>query len=466
MQRLISQLVSDHHPILLDCGASSRGKCEFRFENMWLQVPRFVDKVHSWWEMYRFMGSSSFVLFMKLNQLKCDLKKWNKEIFGEIVMQKSRALCELSWLELKEESGLNDEEIRSRDELKIGIEKIVQVEEMSWRQNSRTHCLKEGDGNTKSFYRLSNSHRQAKYIGSLEVDGLMFMEESEIKDGIVAFYKNLYKETVETCPKMNGFEFSTLGKEDREWLERVFEEDEVFSVLKSMNGNETPGPDGFTIAFFQKCWGVIKEDVMRFLHEFHMGGTFEKSLNASFIALVPKKPSASNIEDFSPISLVGSFYKILTKVLANRLRSVVGKLVSDSQNAVARGRHILDSVLIANECLESRVQSNLPGLIFKVNIETYDHVCWESLLYLLGRYGFGGRWRRWIQMCISSVSFSVLVNGNPSSFFSSPKGLRQEDPLSSLLLILIMELLSSMIDKAVKQGMMTGFKIEEGMVML
>ncbi|XP_030936179.1 uncharacterized protein LOC115961321 [Quercus lobata] len=228
VQRLISQLVSDPHPILLDCGASSRGKCEFIFENVWLQVPGFVDKVQSWWEMYRFMGSSSFVLFMKLNQLKGDLKTWNKEIFGEIGLQKSRALCELSWLELKEESGLNDEEIRTRDELKIGIEKIVQVEEMSWRQNSRTHCLKEGDGNTKSFYRLSNSHRQAKYIGSLKVDGLMLMEESEIKDGIVAFYKNLYKETVETRLKMDGFEFSTLGEEDREWLERVFEEDECF----------------------------------------------------------------------------------------------------------------------------------------------------------------------------------------------------------------------------------------------
>ncbi|XP_023901245.1 uncharacterized protein LOC112013087 [Quercus suber] len=199
--------------------------------------------------MYRFMGSSSFVLFMKLNQLKGDLKTWNKEIFGEIGMQKSRALCELSWLELKEESGLNDEEIRTRDELKIGIEKIVQVEEMSWRQNSRTYCLKEGNGNTKSFYRLSNSPRQAKYIGSLKEDDLMLMEESEIKDGIVAFYKNLYKEIVETCPKMDGFEFSTLGEEDREWLERVFEEDEVFPVLKSMNGDETPGLDGFTIAF-------------------------------------------------------------------------------------------------------------------------------------------------------------------------------------------------------------------------
>ena len=72
----------------------------------------------------------------------------------------------------------------------------------------------------------------------------------KLKMGFVAFYKNLYKETVETRPKVDGFEFSTLGKEDREWLERVFEEDEVFSVLKSMNGDETPSPDGFTIAFF------------------------------------------------------------------------------------------------------------------------------------------------------------------------------------------------------------------------
>ena len=202
-------------------------------------------------------------------------------------------MCEISWLELKEEeSGLNDEEMRSRDVLETEIQKIALVEEMSWRKNSKKHCLKEGSGNKKLFYMLSNSHRQVGFIGSLEVDGLMLTKESDIKDGIVAYYESLYKETEEwglSRPMVDGLEFSSLREDDREWLERVFEEDEVFSAINSTNGDKAFGPDGFTIAFFQKCWEVIKKDVMRFLHEFHMEGSFEKSLNASFIALVPKK---------------------------------------------------------------------------------------------------------------------------------------------------------------------------------
>lgn len=204
----------------------------------------------------------------------------------------------------------------------------------------------------------------------------------------------------------------------------------------------------------------MKTEICAFIHEFHRTGKFVRDFNPSFIVLIPKKDNPLSLRDYRPISLINSMYKILAKILETRMAAVLPKVISDSQSAFLRSRSISDGILITNEVIDKAKQEKKEVLIFKADFEkAFDNVNWNFLDHMLFKLGFNETWRRWIRTCISSASTSILVNGSPTKEFELGRGLRQGDPLSPFLFLIVAEGLNCMISSAKNSGILEGYEI-------
>ena len=137
------------------------------------------------------------------------------------------------------------------------------------------------------------------------------------------------------------------------------------------------------------------------------------------------------------------------------------EIISDVQGAFVEGRQILNSVLIAHECVDSRHKQQHPGLICKLDFaKPYDMVDWGFLQYMMERMGFGKRWWQWIKCCVSSAHFSILLNGSSKGYFKSSRGLRQGNPLSPMPFVIVAEALNTLLERAKQMQLILGFAIE------
>ncbi|RVW79938.1 LINE-1 reverse transcriptase-like [Vitis vinifera] len=284
---------------------------------------------------------------------------------------------------------------------------------------------------------MANAHRRNNSMDRIMINGELLTEDQEVRDGIVNEFQKLLSEEQGWRADIEGLQFNQLSSREADGLEVPFSVEEIHSALMEMGGDKAPGPDGFSVAFWQECWDFVKEEVVEMFKEFFEHGSFAK-----------------------PISLLGGLYKLLAKVLANRLKKVLDRVVSVDPKCLVRGRQILDASLVANEVIDYWKKSKEKGLICKLDIEkAYDSINWKFLMKVLRKMGFGSRWRDWMWWCISTAKFSILINGVPAGFFSNSKGLRQGDPLSPYLFVLGMEVLSTLIRRACEGGFISGCRL-------
>ncbi|GKA62362.1 RNA-directed DNA polymerase, eukaryota, reverse transcriptase zinc-binding domain protein [Tanacetum coccineum] len=215
-------------------------------------------------------------------------------------------------------------------------------------------------------------------------------------------------------------------------------------------------------------WAIEGDENLKYYHgvlnkkrnQLAIRGILVEGSNSSFITLIPKTQEAKMMKDFRPITLIGSLYKIIAKILANRLVVVLEDLVSDVQSAFVAKRQILDGPFILNELFQWCKMKKKHTMIFKVDFEkAYDSVRWDYLDDVLKRFGFGEKWCGWIQNCLLSSKGSVIVNGSPTKEFQFHRGLKQGDPLSPFLFLLIMESLHISMQRVVDAGLFRGIQV-------
>ncbi|GJZ69741.1 putative RNA-directed DNA polymerase, eukaryota, reverse transcriptase zinc-binding domain protein [Tanacetum coccineum] len=305
-------------------------------------------------------------------------------------------------------------------------------------QKARIKWDMEGDENTKFFHSLVNQKRRTQSIQGIMHEGEWITNPLEVKEAFLSFIKEKFQssDSMVAFPPLTVT--SGLNSDDQHLLEDVV-----------------------------SYWELIKLDIHAFVSTFLESGKMPTDSNSAFITLLPKVSNPIHIQDVLPISLISIHYKIIAKILANRLSKVVGKVVSHEQSAFISGRQILDGPLMLSEVIDWYKKQKKKLMLFKVDFEkAFDSVSWKYLDFVQNSIGFGSKWRTWIKACLESANTSILVNGSPTSEFSVKRGLRQGDPLSPFLFILVMEGLHSALSDVVNSGLIRGIKIGDSDIQL
>jgi mannosylglycoprotein endo-beta-mannosidase len=283
-------------------------KLNFRFELGWLKHPDFLTKVDEIWKKPCHADSAFDRLQMKIKKFKQYFKAWGFNNQGVNKRQKMQIREELLALEqLEEDQMLSYNQTLRKIQIKTQLLSMSEEEELYWLQRSHEKWLHEGDNNTGYFHRIANGRRRKNSILHFEDDGEKIEGDENLLQHATSYYKELFG-----LGNGNAFpldadlwgEGEKVTEEDNHLLTLPFYEEEIKKALFQMEHNKAAGPDAIPIEFYQKCWNIVKKDILEMFNDFHDGRLDDSRLNYGVITLLPKVKDAEKIQQFRPICLL------------------------------------------------------------------------------------------------------------------------------------------------------------------
>jgi hypothetical protein len=363
----------------------------------------------------------------------------------------------------QEDRQLSPLEAWFRRELKRKYLGLCSLQRTIARQRSRILWLREGEANTKFFHLHTNHRRRKNYIPQIIHNNELLIDQERIEQAFADHYEQLFSAPPDREFTIN---FHAIGvpTHDLASLDDEFDEEEVWAAIKDLPGDRSPGPDGFTGSFLKACWGTIKVDLMNVFRAVRLGRAhgFAK-LNRALITLLPKKQEASSVNDYRPISLVHCVAKLIAKTMSRRLAPVLPTLVSANQSAFIKGRAIHDNFMLVQQLAKSFHRAKAPTVLLKLDIaRAFDTVSWPFIIELLQHLGFGQIWINLVCLLLSTASTRILVNSVPGDEIYHHRGVRQGDPLSPMLFVLVMEIFHLIVDFAARLGLLSALPGSRG----